>query len=283
VAREPTEPNINGLIVFMRNRYIISALFLLLAGCQVDPIPSDITQLHDQARHDYLVVQPLVQPGDIVFRLGDTKLLGGVMNFSEIIADLTESDFSHACIVLDGNDFLIVDVTPFGIERRYFKDWHITGSKNIVVKRLKPEYMHMVPKVLASVNELIEEDVLYDRDFHYNDDKYYCTELVDYVFRKNGYPLADTIKIKDFPRFNWVYGLMCRLGGIDPNEEAVVAGNDEIGLFSSKMLYTVIDLRDGVQTPIPKNVQLASGSRSPSQIASERPGPNPANAGSPAQ
>lgn len=243
------------------NRYLCPLPWLpVLIGCQVDPIPGDITQLHELARHDYLVAQPLIQPGDIVFRLGNTKLLGGVLDFSKIIAEMTESDFSHACIVLESEDFLIVDVTPFGIERRFFKDWHITGTRNIVVKRLKPEFMHLIPQVLATVHDLIDQDVLYDRDFRHNDNKYYCTELVDHVFRVNGYPLADTLKIKDFPKLNWVYGLMCKLGGIDTNEEAVVAGNKRIGLFSSDMLYTVLDLRNGIQMPIQENFQLASGS-----------------------
>jgi hypothetical protein len=129
-----------------------------------------------------------------------------------------------------------------------------------VVKRLKPEFMHLIPQVLATVHDLIDQDVLYDRDFRHNDNKYYCTELVDHVFRVNGYPLADTLKIKDFPKLNWVYGLMCKLGGIDTNEEAVVAGNKRIGLFSSDMLYTVLDLRNGIQMPIQENFQLASGS-----------------------
>lgn len=217
--------------------------FLPLLGCQIDPIPKNIEQLHRKASEAYLKLKPVVRKGDIIFRLGSTPIAGGILNFSTIIADMTESDFSHACFILDGDDILIADVTPYGIERRFFRDWHITGSHNIVVRRLRPEYRYLLPKVMSTLEKLIDDDILYNRAFTYRDDTFYCTQLVDYVFRVNGAPLADTIKIKDFPNYNWVYGMLCCIGGIDINIDGVIAGNEKIGLFSSPMLETVIDLR----------------------------------------
>jgi hypothetical protein len=247
---------------------------LLLVGCQVHPVPSNIIRLHELARHDFQKAHPLVQPGDIVFRLGSTKLLNGVLDFSVIVADMSESDFSHACIVVEEHDFMIVDVTAYGIERRYFKDWHVTGSKNIVIRRLKPEYQFLVPIVLNTLNELVEKDVLYDKDFIFGDDKFYCTELVDHVFRINGYPLADPIRLEDLPRYTWYYAFGCRVAGIDSDRKVIVAGNDKIGLFSSNMLYTVVDLREGAE-PLPKTpMMLASGTGDADKQADRQPSDN---------
>jgi len=82
---------------------------IILAGCQIDPVPKNIQYLHGCAQDDYYKLDGIVQRGDIIFRLGSTPLLGGLLDFSAIMADWTDSDFSHACVVLQGDDILIAD------------------------------------------------------------------------------------------------------------------------------------------------------------------------------
>ena len=228
---------------------------IIMTGCSVNPVPRDIKFLQRRALEDYLAVRDVVEAGDIVFRMGRSKVLGGLVDFSKVSAKMADSDLSHACIVIQAYNgkspktdpsagLLVADTGVFGIERRFFQDWHIVGTENLVIKRLKPEYRFLIPKVLEIVGDIIERDVLYNDDFQYNDESFYCSQVVDFAFRVNGYPLSDLISIRDFPNYGPLFhGIGCLIGGIDPSVKVAVPGNDRIGLFSSPMLETVIDLR----------------------------------------
>ena len=222
-----------------------SLLFMAGLGCQMSPVPQKISHWHERAQREVPAIESLVQPGDIVFRLSNTQLAGGLVDFSKTIAKTTESYLSHAALVyhVGPDGAMIVDVTPNGVERRYLVDWYVQGTKNFCVKRLKPEYRFLIPQVLAELDKLIARDVLYDDKFVPDDDRFYCTELVDHCFRVLGYPLAPRIRIKDFPKYNLVMHTGILIGGIDNRNLAVIAGNERIGLFSSPMLETVIDFR----------------------------------------
>jgi hypothetical protein len=236
------------IIVFIAmKKIIIIIISLLLSGCSLTPVPKNIEQLHRKAKEKVNLIQPLLKQGDIVFRLSSTQLLGGLVDFSKTIAEATESDFSHAVMVSNVFDdgAIVADITNTGIARRYLIDWYMDGpTTNVVVKRLKLEYQSFLPAIIKNLKQKIDEDVLYDTKFNSTDNKYYCTELVDECFTKANCQLADRIKIKDFPKYNLVFVIGCFIGGIDVNSEVVVVGNNKIGLFSSKKLESVIDLRN---------------------------------------
>jgi len=239
----------------------------LTVGCQMTPIPNDIEQWHDQARHDVPLLTPVVKEGDVLFRFSSTPLAGGLLDFSKSVAEATESDLSHAALVyrVGPEGIVVVDVSPVGISRRYLSDWYHDGTYNVVVRRLRPEYRHLVPQVLAEAEKLVERDVLYDKKFVPDDDRFYCTEMVDHCFRVTGHPLAERIRIKDFPKKGVAMYIVCAVGGINMDNEVVVAGNERIGLFSSPMLETVLDLR-GLRGAQPANSEAI--------LASDRP-PSP--------
>lgn len=226
-------------------RIIALSPLVLAAGCQLSPVPSSIGVYHDHARRDVPALERVLEEGDIVFRLSKTQLAGGLLDFSKAVADATESSMSHAALVyrVQPDGVVLIDVTPAGIERRYLIDWYLDGTENVVVRRLKPEYAHLIPRVMAEMKNLIAKDVLYDDKFVPNDNRYYCTELVDYCFRAAGHPLASRIPIKDLPRYGAIMHIGCMIGGIDNRNEVAIAGNERIGLFSSPMLETVLDLR----------------------------------------
>lgn len=235
-------------------KIILTVIFcvMFILGCSASPIPKNIEFLHKRAREDYLAIRDVAKAGDIIFRMGTQPVLGGLIDFSKETARMANSDFSHACIVIQADNegvgvsagLMVADTSVYGIERRFFKDWHIEGTENLVIKRLKPDYQFLVPQVLNTINLLLDQDVLYNESFEYNNKTFYCSQVVDYAFRVNGYPLSDLVRIKDFPNYGFIFhGLGCLIGGVDPNVEVALPGNDEIGLFSSPMLDTVVDLR----------------------------------------
>jgi len=208
-------------------------------------VPYNIQELQEQARADVPILEDLLREGDIVFRLSNARVINNKVSFSKLIADLCDSDFSHTSLVYKVTDFgvILADIGIFGIERRFLNDWYIDETQNVVIKRLKPEYQHYLPEVMEELCYLIREDVLYDEHFIAGDDKYYCTELVDHCFRHAGLSLADHVAIKDLPSYGFIHALAGLVANVDVNSKVVVAGNDQIGLFSSKYLDTVIDLR----------------------------------------
>ncbi|MGQ9649771.1 MAG: YiiX/YebB-like N1pC/P60 family cysteine hydrolase [Phycisphaerae bacterium] len=233
---------------------LLTVSALLAAGCQMTPIPPSVEKFNEQAKRDVPVLEPVLKEGDIIFRLSRTPLAGGLVDFSKVVAEATESDLSHAALIyrIAPDGVILVDVSPVGISRRYLVDWYQDGTWNTVVRRLRPEYQYLVPLVLAEVDRLIAEDVIYDEKFVPDDDRFYCTELIDHCFRVAGRPLARRIRIKDFPNNSLIMYIGCAIGGIDMNNEVVVAGNERIGLFSSSMLETVIDLRTSPPTTSPR-------------------------------
>ncbi len=232
-------------------RCFLLASILLAAGCQITPVPPAIEKWRERAQREVPLLEPELKEGDILFRLSNTLLAGGLVDFSRTIADATESDLSHAAIVyrVAPDGVIVVDVTPAGISRRYLADWYRDGTTNVVVRRLRPEYQYLVPQVLAEADKLIAESVLYDDRFVPDNDRFYCTEMVDHCFRVIGHPLAPRIRIRDFPNNGLVMYIGCAVGRINMDNEAVVAGNEQIGLFSSPMLETVVDLRPGRSEP----------------------------------
>ncbi len=229
-------------------RLAVFVFLALLPGCAISPVPKNIITMHRDAHQKTEQIQHLLQPGDIIFRLGDARIAGGKLNFSELVAKISDSDFSHAVIVcsVTNGEAVVADVSILGLQRYYLVDWLIDGQKNIVVKRLSSAYQHYLPLILEELTQQIAEDPLYDDTFGLQPDKFYCTKLVDHCFRQAGLPLAELISIRDLPNFRQVSviaGLASMFAGIDLDTGLVVAGNDEIGLFSSPYLETVIDLR----------------------------------------
>ena len=220
-------------------------LCLTIFGCNATPIPQNAYFWHAKAHREAAVIREVIEEGDIVFRLSNTQLAGGLFDFSKEVAKATQSDFSHAVLVyrVEDDGVILADVTPRGLERRYLIDWYLDPSKNVVITRLKPEYQFIKPMIMAKLKEYIEADPIYDTDFVPFDKQLYCTELVDEIFREVGYPLADRIKIKDFPESKILFAMSCLVSGVDIETETVVAGNERFGLFSSPMLEVILDLR----------------------------------------
>jgi len=223
-------------------------LLMMFSGCAISPIPKNIEVLRQQSHEKCELIEHLLQPGDVIFREGDALVAGGKVNFSQLIAKISNSDFSHAVIVYKfvDSEAIVVDVSTLGLQRYYLIDWLIDGQRNIVVKRLSPSYRSYLPAIIEELSNQIKIDPLYDESLGQRDDRTYCTGLVDHCFRKAGLPLAKPVAIRELPNFKAVSiiaSFASVFAGIDLDTKVVIAGNDEIGLFSSPCLETVIDLR----------------------------------------
>jgi hypothetical protein len=236
-------------------RCFLLASILLAAGCQMTPVPASIEKWRARARRDVPLLTAVLKEGDVLFRFSNTPLAGGLVDFSKTVADATDSDFSHAALVyrVTPDGVVLLDVSPVGISRRFLSDWYRDGTRNVVARRLRPEYQYLIPEVLAEAEKLIDRDVMYDDKFVPDDDRFYCTEMVDHCFRATGHPLAERIRIQDLPNKGIALYIICAVGRIDLSSPVVVAGNDRIGLFSSPMLKTVLDLRAAPPAPSPNS------------------------------
>ena len=77
------------MLVVKRTTVIAISYLSFLSGCVISPVPNNIEELKRHAQRDYLSIKDVVKPGDIIFRLGNQRVMGGLFNFSKLVADLS--------------------------------------------------------------------------------------------------------------------------------------------------------------------------------------------------
>jgi hypothetical protein len=199
--------------------------------------------------------------GDIIFRLGDARVIRGMAPISRFIARATGSPFSHTGIVaIEDGSPVVYDCSSPGIQRQPFEVWMLDSLGALGVKRLKPEHRERIPGVIEFCRSAFERQVPFDPGFRMADDSLYCLELTEKAFRSQGLPLSEPVRIGDWenlasfpltailipPISGWVLGQPITL------EQTVYApGNERHGVWASPFLETVIG-------PNPKVFQDAS-------------------------
>jgi hypothetical protein len=205
----------------------------------------------------------VLRDGDIVFRLGDARIVGGMFPLSWFIARSSGSRFSHTGIVAieDGNP-VVYDCSSEGVRRQPFEVWMLDCVRALGVKRLKPEYRRHIPGVLGYCRGKFEEQVPFDSGFRLDDTAFYCLELTEKAFRSQGLALSQPVRIGDWEHLTTypltVAGLLYGSGLVlDPPytlEQAVfLPGNERHGVWASALLETVFE-----NTP-PVNREAAPG------------------------
>lgn len=222
---------------------------VLASGCRVSPVPIKIDEYYRAAHDYYPKVNDVLQVGDLIFREGHFFICNGPIDYSKFLAHWCESPFSHIGLVYQKVDdtWVILNTDAHGIKRTFLIDWLIEGPENIVVKRLRPEYRDKIPLIMTEARKLLDRDVLHDEHYSPDTERFYCTEIVDYCFRKAGLPLAPLIRIRDLPKIrHWFtlpwYTIIGWLNRIDLNNEIAVCGNESYGMYSSPALMEVLNL-----------------------------------------
>ena len=72
-------------------------------------------------------------------------------------------EFSHTGIVsVEGDELVVYDTTRTGVARQPFCVWVLDNVGQFGVKRVKPEYNDAIPKVIAYLHKVYEEQLPFD-------------------------------------------------------------------------------------------------------------------------
>ncbi len=208
------------------------------------PLPSnpEMARWHQWGRE-------LLRPGDIVFRLGDARVVRGFVPLSRFVARATGSPFSHTGIVVieDGSP-VVFDCTSAGVQRQPFEVWMLDSLGALGVKRLKPQYRARIAGVIGYCRIAYERQVPFDSGFRMDDDSLYCLELTEKAFRSEGLALSEPVRIGDWEylaSFPLTAFLIPPVSGlvldrpITLEQPVYLPGNERHGVWASPLLETV--------------------------------------------
>jgi hypothetical protein len=211
---------------------------------QLPPLPSsrEMARWHRWGRK-------VLRQGDIVFRLGDARVMHGMVPLSRFIARATGSPFSHTGIVaIEDGTPVVYDCSSLGIQRQPFEIWMLDCVGALGVKRLKPEHRERIAGVIDYCRAAFERQVPFDYGFRMEDDSLYCLELTEKAYRSQGLALSEPIRIGDWEylsSFPLTAFLIPPITGlvldrpITLDQTVYVPGNERHGVWASPVLETV--------------------------------------------
>ncbi|MDG3007749.1 YiiX/YebB-like N1pC/P60 family cysteine hydrolase [Paludisphaera mucosa] len=191
----------------------------------------------------------VLRDGDVVFRLGDAKALGGAFPLSRFISAATGSRFSHTGIVaLEEGSPVVYDCSSDGVQRQPFEVWMLDCVGDLGVKRLRAEHRKHVAGILGYCREQFERQLPFDFEFRPDDAAFYCVELTEKAYRSQGLKLAEPVRIGDwenlgrYPLTAVATPFASKLFLTRPislEQPVYLPGNDREGVWSSPLLENV--------------------------------------------
>jgi hypothetical protein len=211
---------------------------------QLPPLPST-PEMVDWQRWG----RKTLRQGDIVFRLGDARVIRGMTPISRFIARATGSPFSHTGVVaIENGSPVVYDCSSCGMQRQPFEVWMLDSMGGLGVKRLKPEHRERIPGVIGFCRAAFERQVPFDHGFRMDDDSLYCLELTEKAFRSQGLALSQPVRIGDWEyltSFPLTALLIPPVTGmvldrpITLDQPVYLPGNEHHGMWASPLLETV--------------------------------------------
>ena len=188
---------------------------------------------------------PQLETGDILFRSSDAVAADGTP-FSSYVERFTESDFSHASIILrDGNDIYVLEIDDLGVHLYTLADWLVTPSDpDFAVYKPRNSTPSLIDCMKQEIDRFLIEKPPYD--FLFNDpNKYYCVEAVAEVYLRCGIKLCEPKTVREVLSplaFRFFVPINQRMieeegQGMPLDEPLWFVGNEEHGLMSSEHLY----------------------------------------------
>lgn len=189
-----------------------------------------------------------LRDGDILFRLGDARILHGYFPMSRFLAKISGSAYSHTGIVaMEEGEVMVYDMTNFGPRRQPLSVWTLDNVGAFGVKRLKPEHASYIPKALAFLRDVYRQQIPFDYDLNPDDSTYYCVELSEKAYRNVGLPLAEPVKLGDMENITQYPVSVTGFLAFTPltlDLPVFFPGNERHGIWSSPQLTTVYTTPD---------------------------------------
>jgi hypothetical protein len=239
-------------------------LLAALAGCHSTPLTTGSrtdflarlgwSDRDEQIAWDHWAAAHL-HSGDLVFVRGDSRILFGLVNFSQLCTDIADSRFSHVGLVSREQDGVFVyDVVVGGPRRVRFDEFATDRQISLfAVKRLKPEYRVYIPAAIEYCREVSTSNGRFDTELKLNNEHFYCSELIELAFRHAGLPLSQPVRIDHLPRFaelpTATKTLIQTMTTIEMDQEIFLPGNEQIGIWSCPCLDLVLDATTTHLTP----------------------------------
>jgi hypothetical protein len=144
----------------------IALLWMLLSSCAID--------------HSFQW-----QEGDILFQDGDCG------DFCDAIRKVTDGyegrDFSHnGLLIKESGQWYVLEAIGKGVSQTpllEFLDRHVDENDlpKIMIGRLKQQYRNLIPQAIVEAKKKLGKP--YDKGFDFENDAYYCSELIHFSFK----------------------------------------------------------------------------------------------------
>ena len=185
----------------------------------------------------------VLKTGDILFRRGDARVLGGFFPFSRFTANVTGSLYSHTgTVVIEDGEPVVYDTTNPSTRRQPFKIWVLDNTGPFGVKRLKAPYRDRIPKVVEYLHDVYQKQVAFDWELSNDDRNLYCLEMTEKAFRHAGLRLSEPVVLHDMERINEFPLCVTGFTTFSPlnlDQAVFFPGNERHGVWSSPYLETV--------------------------------------------
>lgn len=196
-----------------------------------------------------------VQSGDIVFVLGDSRVLLGLVNFSKLSTEIAESPFSHVGLASrEGDEVFVYDIVAEGARHISFGKYMNDGRVlSVAIKRLRPEYQGYVPGAIAYCRKVCAAKCRFDLDFRLDNERLYCSEMLELAFRSGGLALSEAIPINQLPRFDLLREptkhLVTIATRVEYSQPIYLPGNERFGIWACPYLELVLPPVDAASPP----------------------------------
>lgn len=164
-------------------KIILLAMFILLAVCDYASAGIKVKVRDYASDLD-------IREGDFVFQHLPGRL-------TRVIADVTNSQYSHCGIVVNKPEGLYVLEAIGPVKETPLHYWIARGvGARVAVVRLKEEYRKKIPAIVKAAYHY--RNLSYDIQYEWDDSKIYCSELIYKAAQKGaGIALAQFVKLGD--------------------------------------------------------------------------------------
>ncbi len=196
-----------------------------------------------------------LQSGDLLFVAGDSRILLGWVNFSQLAREVTDSPFSHIGLAArEDGQWVVYDTVPGGPRRIRLADFLADRRvRQWAIRRVRDPYRHTIPAALEYCQDVWQRQVPFDERFGQDHQRLYCSEMVEMAYRHGGLELSEPVPLNQLPGYDSLSPHLIRLirvaARLRPEQPVFVPGNDSLGIWSSPHLEPVLEVSDLREPP----------------------------------